>query len=215
MKTTTKQTSLDQIPTPEQGLALFDFDGTLTTRDSFVAFIIDSQPLWKLLFGALCLLPSLSLYACSLVQRQTMKERALQQFFGKWPAQRLNQAAERFASKRLDSLLRPEVGPLLEWHKEKGHCCVLVSASIESYLIPWAQRHGFCCVLASQPQVEGGLITGRLNGKNCWGPEKVRRIQSWLDGRKPVVTYAYGDTRGDAEMLDYAQHRFYRQLPRH
>ena len=45
-------------------------------------------------------------------------------------------------------------------------------------------------------------------GKNCWGTEKVRRLQELVGSKEGYVLYAYGDTRGDRELLEYADHPF-------
>jgi len=80
----------------------------------------------------------------------------------------------------------------------------MVSASPELYVAPVARRLGFDATLATRLQVgPDGLLTGRLVGRNCRGPEKVRRLQEWFGDETPVV-FAYGDSRGDREMLAFS-----------
>jgi HAD superfamily phosphoserine phosphatase-like hydrolase len=82
---------------------------------------------------------------------------------------------------------------------------VLVSASPDVYLRDWAAAHGVADVLCTALEHDaGGRMTGRLQGRNCYGEEKVRRIRAWLQDRAiPARTYAYGDTRGDLPMLHF------------
>jgi phosphatidylglycerophosphatase C len=85
-----------------------------------------------------------------------------------------------------------------------------VSASLDVYVEPWAQAQGFDAILSSVLAVEDGVVTGRLFEGNCYGVEKVRRIRSWLNDRRPEQIWAYGDSRGDREMLALADVAHYR-----
>ena len=81
---------------------------------------------------------------------------------------------------------------------------MLVSASPELYVTPIGRRLGFDTVLATRLEVGAdGRLTGRLQGANCRGPEKVMRLREWR-GEGLSIDYAYGDSAGDREMLDLA-----------
>jgi phosphoserine phosphatase len=58
--------------------------------------------------------------------------------------------------------------------------------------------------------VAGGRLTGRFLTKNCYGQEKVRRVTQVLPKRDNYILVAYGDSRGDKELLDYADVRHYK-----
>ena len=74
-------------------------------------------------------------------------------------------------------------------------------------------KYGFEAVLASRLEVTpDGVITGNLAGKNCWGPEKKRRLLEYLGEEKPSSLYVYGDSLGDADILAIADHPFYRKF---
>ena len=66
--------------------------------------------------------------------------------------------------------------------------------------------------LATQMEVLDGSLTGRLQGKNCYGPEKVRRINEVVDKSDYDITFAYGDSRGDLEMLKMSDKPCYRRF---
>jgi len=126
----------------------------------------------------------------------------------------LRQAGERFAVHVLPSLLRHEAMQRLEWHKQHGHRCVVISASLELYLQPWAIKAGFDDVIATQLETrDDGRVTGKLSGANCYGIEKVRRLETLLGERTGYSLYAYGDSRGDKELLSFADHPYYRKFP--
>jgi len=87
---------------------------------------------------------------------------------------------------------------------------VLASASLELLLEPWARAAGVDDVLATRLEVRDGRLTGRLAGPNCYGPEKVARLEALVGDLAGVELYAYGDSRGDRELLAAAQHPVYR-----
>ena len=102
----------------------------------------------------------------------------------------------------------------LQWHRNRNDRCLLVSASIEAYLLPWAKAQGFEKVLCSRLAcTSDGLTTGKLKGKNCWGEEKKQRLLDYLQGRLPTALYVYGDSLGDQAILEMASHPFYRVFP--
>ena len=120
---------------------------------------------------------------------------------------------KEYANQQLDRYLRSEALQRLTWHQSQGHRCILVSASLEFYLKPWALRHGFEAVLASQVELSPlGKMTGHLVGLNCWGPEKLRRLLAYLGTKKDYQLYVYGDSRGDRELLAFADYPFYRRF---
>jgi len=102
----------------------------------------------------------------------------------------------------------------LAWHKQQGHRCVVISASLDLYVRPWAIKEGFDDVIATLLDVKGdGCVTGKLSGANCFGIEKVRRLETLLGSREDYSLYAYGDSRGDRELLSFADYAYYRQIP--
>jgi len=100
--------------------------------------------------------------------------------------------------------LRPDAVARVAWHRDQGHELVIVSASPELYVRPIAARLQFDDVLATRLEVDGdGRLTGRIDGANVRGQEKVRRIDEWLAGRT-VTLWAYGNSSGDRPMLERA-----------
>jgi len=120
------------------------------------------------------------------------------------PLARLAEAAESYADHVVAHGLRADVRARVDWHRAEGHELVLVSASPEVYVAPIGRRLGFDDVLATRLEVDAaGVLTGRLLGANCRGPEKVARLRAWR-GDAVVLAYAYGDSAGDREMLALA-----------
>ena len=160
------------------------------------------------------LFPTLAAYALGLIANGVAKERVLVRCLGGMRLDELQQEAERFAAYVLPGLLREEAMQRLDWHKRQGHRCVVISASLELYVRPWAQRAGFDEVIATHLEMrEDGRITGKLSGENCYGIEKTRRLEALLGAREGYTLYAYGDSRGDRELLSLADYAYYRQIP--
>ena len=192
--------------------AVFDFDKTLTFRDTLWPFMQFTHGQVLAYQKAAGKLPQLTGYTLGLRSRQSTKEMMLRAFYAGKSIEELKNEGQRFASGALNNHLRPEAIERLKWHQAQNHRCILVSASIDVYLEPWAKSMGFDEVITSRLQVESGLVTGFLEGKNCWGPEKARRLRESIHKLDNYTIYAYGDSRGDRELLELADHPFYRRF---
>lgn len=196
-------------------VAAFDFDGTLTRRDTLLPFLLHTLGAAAVARHALALSTTLVGYALGLIGNGVAKEQVLVRCLAGMRIDELQQEAERFAALILPGLLRQETLQRFDWHKQQGHRCVVISASLELYVRPWAQRAGFDDVIATHLEtLETGRITGKLSGANCFGIEKVRRLEALLGEREGYSLYAYGDSRGDRELLSSADYPYYRQIPK-
>ena len=190
-------------------LALFDFDGTLTTKDSLGDFILFAFGKPKTVIGGILLSPTLAGYALGLMDNSKAKQHVLKYFFGGMSVEIMSELGQQYAKQRLPKILRPAGLEKLKWHQQHGHKIVIVSASTEYWLKPWTDTMGFD-LLATQLEVKDNRLTGCFEGENCHGEEKVRRIKSVFDLNKFDEIYAYGDTSGDKPMLALAHHGFYK-----
>lgn len=197
-------------------VAVFDFDGTLTRRDSFLPFLRAIAGRRRYLLGLVKLSPVLLGYCFKLIPNWRAKEAMLTHFLAGVSTTRLIAVSERFARRALPKLLRPEAIARLAWHQQKGHQTLIVSASLEAYLRPFAELMDIDYVAGTRLESRDGHITGRILGNNCYGPEKVVRLQAIfpeaLERTKPYVLYAYGDSKGDRELLAIAQYPYYRNF---
>lgn len=204
------------LPGTKMVVAAFDFDGTLTHRDTLFPFLLHVAGPLEFSFKFLSLLPTLSLYALGMMKNDIAKIKVLRRFLADMDMAALQQQALQFAEKKLPSLLRSEAMQRLEWHKQQGHRCVVVSASLEIYLRPWASKVGFSDILGSKlVEQADGTISGNLLGENCFGPEKMRRLEALLGKRDEYILYAYGDSRGDKELLSAADYPYYKKFTGH
>ena len=195
-------------------VAAFDFDGTLTRRETLGPFMLHTLGAMRVARDALLLSPTLVGYGLRLIRNDVAKERVFIRCLGGMRMDVLREEGARFAAAELPGLLRRTAMQRLAWHKQQGHRCVVISASLELYVRPWAIAAGFDDVLATRIEtLSDGCTTGRLLGSNCYGIEKVRQLEALLGGREGYTLYAYGDSRGDRELLSGADHAYYRCMP--
>lgn len=190
--------------------AVFDFDGTLIRGDSFPAFLAGAVPPLKLAAGLAILSPRVVAMRIGRLPNWRLKEAFLTRFFAGLPLAELQETARLFSQHRLPRMVRPSGLERLRWHQQQGHRVVIASASLELYLRPWAASVGVDDVLATRLETRDGIVTGRIRGHNCWGPEKVVRLTELLGALDGCLVYAYGDGDGDRELLELATHAAYR-----
>jgi HAD superfamily hydrolase (TIGR01490 family) len=194
-------------------VAAFDFDGTLTRHDTLFPFLLHVAGPLKFSLKLVTLLPTLTLYALGLLRNDIAKVIVLRRFLANMEMATLQQLAMEFAENKLPALQRTVALQHLAWHKQQGHRCVVISASLELYLHPWANKVGFDDVLGSLLEpINNGLTSGKLLGENCFGPEKMRRLEALLGPREGYTLYAYGDSKGDKELLSAADYPFYKSF---
>jgi HAD superfamily hydrolase (TIGR01490 family) len=193
-------------------MAVFDFDGTLTRQDSLLPFLWQIAGPSRFVWNALVLLPTLLQYVVGTLENGPAKERVLGQFLAGKPTGEIRAVAESFATETIPSLLDPEAVRRLRWHQEQGHTTVLVTASPELYAQLWAEAEGFDEVIGTRLETKEGVFTGQFATPNCHGPEKTRRLEAEGPELRGATIYAYGNSRGDRELLDMADHRFYRSF---
>lgn len=189
-------------------VAAFDFDGTLTYRDTLIPFLIFVCGPFRVIQAIFLSIPQMIGYLLKICDRQDVKEALLIRTISGMSVQAVSENGRQFAEGPLMQLLRPEGMAKVRWHRERGDQLVLVSANLDVYLKPWGQNQGFNEVVCSQVDIS----TGRLIGKNCRGQEKVVRLAQLYVERDDYTVYAYGDSAGDKEMLDWADYSFYRRF---
>ncbi|RCS56675.1 HAD-IB family hydrolase [Parvibium lacunae] len=201
-------------------VAAFDFDGTLIDRDSLWHFLRHCCSTGQLLRAFFLASPYLLAWQLRLGRDSNSRAKAqlLKHAFHALSPAALRERGAAFVP-QLDHWLRPAMRERLAWHRAAGHHLVLVSASLDVYLAPWAQQQGFAACLSSQlAHTDSGHWHGHFVTGNCYGPEKARRLSGYLaqqfgvansHGKAPYLLYAYGDTRGDREMLAMADIAYY------
>ena len=188
----------------KRNIAVFDFDGTLTTRDSFLAFIKWACGPVSYYVGFLRFAPQLLLMFMHLYPNWKAKERIFAHFFKGWQYSWFQALGEDVATE-LDTMRNEPVIGRLKEHIDHGDTVYVISASLPEWVEPWCRQLGVNAVLATEIEVnDQGRITGRFKTKNCFGQEKVDRLLKVEPERETYVLHAYGDSRGDLELLAFA-----------
>jgi phosphatidylglycerophosphatase C len=185
-------------------LVAFDFDGTLTSRDSFMAFLAWRAGARRYATGLAGLLPSAAAYL-SHSDRGRLKAAMIRKFLRGTPRAELERQAQTFAAAVAPGLFRPDA--LRAWRRwqANGARLVIVTASPEPIVAPFARGIGADTLIATRLVYDAGdRVTGDLEGANCRGPEKVRRLREMF-GEEIQLEAAYGDSAGDREMMTLAE----------
>ncbi len=190
-------------------IAFFDFDGTITTKDTLLEIIKFQKGTIAFYTGFLLHSPWLLAYKAGLLRNDLAKEKILRYFFKGMPVALFQEKCDRFAHTRLLKLLRPGALKEIASLKSAGFEIVLVSASAGNWIRAWAAPLGLKLVSTTLETINGRL-TGNIDGLNCHGEEKVRRIREKFDLGKYSEIFAFGDSSGDKPMLALATQSFYK-----
>lgn len=205
----------DRQPNPvrESGggrpIVAFDFDGTLTTHDSFTAFLAWKAEPFRYFIGLARLLPHILAFGVKR-DRGRLKAAAAACFLGGEPIGQLEAEAETFAMEKAQAMLRPDAVQAWRNWRAQGALMVIVTASPETLVQPFARGLGADLLIGTRLHLDDqGRVTGAFIGPNCRGPEKVARLRQAF-GEDVGLAAAYGDTSGDREMLQLAEVKGYR-----
>jgi phosphatidylglycerophosphatase C len=196
-------------PLPGQPIVAFDFDGTLTIRDSFTSFLRWRAGPGGWALGLVKMAPALAAYARDR-DRGAIKAASVKVFLKDVSRNELQEDAARFADHVWDQFIRPDA--LATWQDwgRRGAYRVIVTASPELTVAPFARRLGAEGLLGTHLTFDDqDRITGAFSSPNCRGEEKVRRLRQAY-GSDMALAGAYGDTSGDTEMIAIAEVKGFR-----
>jgi len=183
---------------------LFDFDGTLTRRDTFFAYCMaiarrQEHPV-RAMFRVAC---SMALVKARLITNHQLKERTAAVLLTGEKESHIARIMQEEGGERLAGKLDTEMVGLLERMREAGANVFLVSSSLDCFLRPFGPAWGLRGIIATRTEVIDGRFTGRLIGRTCNGPEKVARVIEEVGEREARESVAYGDSRGDEDLLNF------------
>lgn len=184
-------------------LALFDFDGTITNVDSmlhFIEFCVGKKKFW---LGLCCLSPILILYKLKIIPNDIAKQKFLAHYFKSYSEKELKEKAKNYSLTQIDKIVKANAIEKIKWHQQQGHEVVIVSASMQCWLKPWCDKHDIQ-LISTRLDFKNGKFIGKFATKNCYGVQKVKRIKEAFNLEDYETIYAYGDSKGDAEMLSIA-----------
>jgi phosphatidylglycerophosphatase C len=152
-------------------LALFDFDGTITTHETMPDFMRQATSPLRRVLGIPVFAPILAGYKMGLVAGTTIRNAVTLFGFRDVPAAQVHAAGERFAAEYIPGVLRPEAMQRIAWHQARGDKVVLVSGGLDFYLAPWCKQHGLE-LICSTLETRGERLTGRYQARNAWARKR-------------------------------------------
>ncbi|CEK10176.1 HAD-IB family hydrolase [Legionella hackeliae] len=195
--------------TPEI-VAIFDFDGTITQKNTtvpFLKFIWGYYFTWKFIKK----LPNAVAYQLQLIDIDQLNGAIAKTFLKNLSREFLYASGEHFSNAIIPKFVKTSAFERLQWHKKQGHHCVLATSAYNVYIDYWAHKTGFDDVVSTKIEFdEFNQATGRVEGKSCNGQEKLRRVLEIIPAAK--ISYAYGDSSGDKEILNFATYPYYREF---
>lgn len=184
-------------------VAVFDFDGTLTTKDSLLEFIKFSCGPKRLIVGLLIHLPLIVLMKINLLPNWKVKQNIFSWFFKGLAYEKFVQLGCDFAD-IIAKYSNHKTTNILQKHIQKGDDIYVVTASVEEWVRPYCERINVKTILGTKVEIVNGRLTGRFSTPNCYGQEKVSRLLEIEPARGNYYLFAYGDSRGDKELITYA-----------
>jgi HAD superfamily hydrolase (TIGR01490 family) len=197
------RTNIQKIKAVKKGIAFFDFDGTITTKDTLLEFIKYNKGRLRFYLGFILNSPYLLAYKLKIISNQAAKEKILRFFFKKTPLRHFEQQCRNFVVHILPALVRPAALEEIKKLQEQGVAVVIVSASPENWIQPWVNLMQ-AKLIATRLEVKNNQLTGNIYENNCHGEEKVRRIKQSYQLADYDTIFAYGDSSGDKPMLSLA-----------
>ncbi len=177
-----------------------DFDGTLTTEDTFLRFIRYAKGDVSFALGFLLNIHFIIMMFMRLLPNGAAKQRVFSYFFKGMSIEMFNQKCHDFAKANMH-LLRKGGIDMINKALAEGDDIVIVTASIENWVQPFFPR---IRVIGTKAEVKDGRLTGKFLSPNCFGGEKVNRLMTAYQYIGDYYIVAYGDSRGDKELLEFA-----------
>ena len=184
----------------------FDFDGTLTTKDTLLEFIRFAKGSLSFGLGFMRYAHLLVLMKLGFYPNWKAKQKVFAHFFKGIRISDFDTICQEFAASS-KHLLRPKGIEAINKAQSEGAEVLIVSASIDNWVQPFFAD---VKVLGTQIEVKDGLLTGRFLTKNCYGQEKVNRILALYPHRQDYHLTAFGDSRGDKELLTWADESYFK-----
>ena len=144
-----------------------------------------------------------------ILSNQLVKEKVLKYFFGGISADLFQKKCTEFSEKKLPQLIRPAALDMIHELMQKNFDVIVVSASPNNWFEDWCKKNTILFI-STKLEVIDGKITGKIQGRNCHGEEKVKRIKQSFNLSEYETIYCFGDTKGDKPMLKLATHAVYK-----
>lgn len=192
-------------------IAVFDFDGTITRCDTFIGIIRHTYGLWALMCGMGRLWPQLLRWKLGRISNSEAKRLVFSHFFTGMSEKGFQGACRRYFDATWPRIIRLGAKVAISNHLKAGDTVVIVSASPSGWVKPFAYALGVDTVISTETAVNSdGRLADHFASPNCYGQEKVNRLTEMFGDKASYHLTAYGDSKGDSEMLAFADVSHYK-----
>lgn len=181
-------------------LYLFDFDGTISHKDSLFDFLFKTFGAFSVLIKMLLNFPVLLFFGITNSDKGVVKEKLVSIFLKGKTQEEIMKLGNLYVENYIDSILRPKALEFIKKVKKSNSDLIIVSASLQFWLQPFAEKHNLQ-LICTKLNYENSICTGKFLGKNCKGIEKVNRIKKVLNLEEYAQIVSFGDSKGDKEMF--------------
>jgi phosphatidylglycerophosphatase C len=192
-------------------IAVFDLDGTITNKDTFLEFIKYYRGSIKFYTGLLVLFPFVILFYLKLYSNNRLKECFFYYFFKGKPAIEIDKKGDKFSTEILPLLSRKPAIDILEWHQNKNHDILILSASSDIWLKKWCMSKNYKLICTSFKKNKNSY-TGKIDGENCFGTRKRELLFDFLNKNNYSFSYGYGDSKSDKYFLELVDRPYLMKL---
>lgn len=189
-------------------LYLFDFDGTLTYKDTMFLFLKFYDPT-KFSVQFLKHVPLFILLKMKLADAEAVKKSLISSILKGQSRYQIEKKAQLFFEENYPSIIRENALDFIN-NIDKTHTeSYIVSASLDIWVKPFAEKFNMK-LLSTQAEFKNDIFTGKFVGKNCNKEEKINRVKLEIGDKKFDKIIAFGDTSGDKAMFKFANESHYR-----
>lgn len=194
----------------DETIAVFDLDGTVTTRDTTAAYLLGylrEHP--RRLANFLPAAISAAGFAGGFADRADLKRAAIRAVLGGLDWDEIAAWTNRFVAWCLQTLVRPVARERIEAHRGAGHHLILATASLDLHVRPIARALGFSEAICTQVAwTPDHRISGDLEGDNMRGDKKLAAVQRAVarteSALRSAEVIAYSDHHADLPLLRWA-----------
>ena len=188
---------------------LLDFDGTITSRDTTKILLIQLLMVrpWRI-FGAAWFLLRMVFSTDSDI-KQRLKNNVVGHLINGLTDGDMSRALGQFSHK-VRALYRPSMLKKINEAIENGTSILIVTAS-PSFAISHCVSDLPVTVIGTEFKKNGDFYCRQMKGKNCYGDEKVNRIEFWRQDKGITCSFteAWSDHFSDYPMLKMAKQRYW------
>ncbi|WP_336718794.1 HAD family hydrolase [Chryseobacterium mucoviscidosis] len=188
-------------------LYCFDFDGTLTYKDTMFMYLKFYDPTrFRLQF--LKHVPLFVLLKLKLADTEKVKKSFIGSILKGQTQEKIEKKSRQFFEHYYPKIVRENALDFIQNMDRNNTQSLLVTASLDIWAKPFAEAFKMQ-LISTKAEFRNGVFTGNFVGKNCNGNEKLVRIQQEISNHKYDKIIAFGDTSGDKPMLKWANEGHY------